>query len=359
MFKKIFEKLDLIGMPEEPYKGKTVTVMEKPKKEVAVKKEPEEVIDSKHIQADIDRTFAKVLEEFNLSVSKESKIESLKKSLESFKDINKTIYEKIDTLKSVGLVNTPSASAKLAELKEQESKVRDNIYELNRQLRHLKEVKEYTDKYAMQYVGYKFVDHKTMVEIMKKYDLVLGEAFTYAKEIPDKSLSIIKNFSEEIEKSKEVVEFIRERRINELRGSSSTTYKKHVRAKTEEDTEEFILPQPEHSLEWMSRDYKFTISKFKMIAPSSHFVLPSIKDDEQRYWGSSRDRETKYLSFMAFNESERCYYFSTSSLNDALAKREREVLDPIAVLEVAGGYIVMDAWDEEAEIPEIQNPLNN
>jgi hypothetical protein len=37
----------------------------------------------------------------------------------------------------------------------------------------------------------------------------------------------------------------------------------------------------------------------------------------------------------------------------------REVLDPIAVLEVRGGYIIMNAWEKEAEIPEIINPVLN
>ena len=68
---------------------------------------------------------------------------------------------------------------------------------------------------------------------------------------------------------------------------------------------------------------------------------------------------SKDLMIPAFVYGEdRIYRFNQEAL-DKVNKKNIEVLDPIACLEVGLGYIVMCAWDEEADIPEIQNELLN
>ena len=76
----------------------------------------EELITSKIIQADLHKSFADVLKEFDLKLSKETEVEELRKKLENFKKNNQFILDKVSKLKELNFVNTPSITKTLKEL---------------------------------------------------------------------------------------------------------------------------------------------------------------------------------------------------------------------------------------------------
>lgn len=320
--------------------------------------EPEEgvLIDSAFISADIDTTFNQVLEALEINLSKESNVEELKKKLQTFKDENKEIYDKIDDLKSIGFVNTPTAKKSLAELKMREAEINEEIEKINREIRHAQSMRDRIDKYKLEYPSYKFIDHKTMTAIMKKYTLFMGDTFLYNKEIPDEAIEIIKGFRHKIKASEQI------KRITAMdwgRGLRGATY----------NIENYTPMPPPHTsdqdaieMHYMSyqsafaRDHRtrilkeFTVSDLKMVAPLSHFDQPTIPFEDAR--------GTREEPFVVVNHKTHRLDYSVKKVNE-LAKVEREVLDPIACLEVEGGFIILHAWDKEAEIPEIKNDILN
>ena len=329
MFKNLFKNSD----------DRTVDVAER---RIGVIGKTLSSITSKDIQEDIDKTFAEVLKEFELSESKETTIESLHKQLDEFKALNKNIYNKISTMKSVGLINTPSSTRKLKELQAEENKVTMKIQELRQQIEKSDKIKELTEVYMSKFPGYKFVDRDTMFSIMKKYTLVMGEAFTYTREIPEKSVEIIGNFQSQIEESKEIVTITRE----DSSWRDTPRYELGIRAKRKYEDDRFN----DGIHYWSSREY--TISAFKMVAPENHFSIPVISVEATRY------NDAYEAPIMKLNDNNQLT-FDVRDLQAAARNAQKEVLDPIATLEVEGGYIIMDAWDKEAEIPEIKNPLLN
>lgn len=302
-----------------------------------------QIIDSAHIQKDITLTFANVLEQFNLKSTKEGEIEILKAQLEEYKEANDSIYKKIDSLKNLGFVNTPTAKTSLEKLKIKEEEFKLKISAIEKQIKLTKKIKELTDMYALKYPTFKFVDNNTMISIMKKYSLVMGEAFTYCKEIPDRALGIIESFSGEIKESKTFVGIYREYSRGYSFGRSYQIKQRGSikQLKKEECNEEYYS-------EYLTG--VFEITGLKMIAPFSHFELPN----ECEFDGRCEYFEAPIIKL---NKDTRKLEFNVDEVNEI--ERQKEVLDPIACLEVKGGYIILDAWDEEADIPEIQNPMIN
>lgn len=304
-----------------------------------VKTETEKTITSKDIKEDIHLTFAEVLEELNVQQSKEGKVDSLKAKLNSFKKENKEIYDKVEKLTRFGFTNTPSASKTLVQLENKESEINREIKNIESQIVKTKEISDLNDLYSKKYPSYKFIDRDTMISIMKKYDLVMGHTFMYAKEIPTKSLSLIDNFSSEI--------VFKEKNLVETWWRGMSSFSKNYRFENKELKKEdnFLADK-----EGKTTIKTFKYSNLKMVAPESHFEIPIVLMED----GNG------YLDVPVFkiNKETRMFEEDIKKVLE-VEKKRREVLDPIASLEVKGGYIIIDAWDKEAEIPEIKNPKTN
>lgn len=330
----------------------SVLVAEKP-----VENLKQKTITSKDIQEDIHKSFNEILKEFDLKESKETQIENYKIKLESFKEENKSIYDKIEKLKYLNLSSTPTAKDSLKKLENKEKSVKEKINKVQNEIREAKKINDLVSEYNLKYPGFKFVSDSVMIQIMHKYNLVLGEAFTYAREIPDKSLEIIGKFSHEIKSSEEILQLVETR--HGLRSSFFKFKKKPqpiiMSANTPDDSMRGFNTMHIHDPRTYNKDERvvreITISMFKMIAPESHFEIPTVE-------GINFRGEYIDLPIAKLDKQTRKFKLDVSALEKNEAKK-REVLDPIAVLEVKGGYIIMDAWDKEAEIPEIKNPILN
>lgn len=308
---------------------------------------PEPVITSKDIQKDLHISFEQVLAEFDLKESKETQIENYKASLKSFKEENKTIYNKIETLNNLGFVSTPSAQKSLKELQEKELEVNNKIKSIEAEISKTERIKELTAQYTLMYPFYKFIDEDTMIKIMHKYNLVLGEVFMYSREIPEENLEVISYFSTAIKDTEKTLQLI-ETTYAGIGGHSNYQFRdkpKPVKVKNMEGVEAMWIS----SLAYESVRQEFKVSDLKMIAPQTHFTIPTFETRDYRF-------ETVNIPVAKLNTETRKFEFSTKKLEENQAKI-REVLDPIACLEVEGGYIVLTAWDEEAMIPEIQTNM--
>lgn len=361
MFKGLLKGLTSSSQPE-------VTVMEK-EEEVKPKERPQpttppdpekspfedKVIDSAFIQKDIAATFDSVLAEFELNASKETQVEQLEQKLEGFKTQNQSVYDKIEKLKAFGFTNTPSATATLKKLEEKEANINAEKAKIQSEIDSANLLQKRIAEYKLKYPTFKFVDNDTMVSIMKKYDLWLGETSLYCKEIPDRALNIIDGFRDEIEKSTEKVEFYMDtyRGMTMHVGVNITPVVKEEK-KAKDYTEAWYLQQEAVLMSESRRsifrtDYR---TKLKMIAPASHFEVVTQKIYDERR------REYKECPMYLMNPATRRFE-PTTKMMEEIAKSNREVLDPIACLEVDGGFIILDAWDKEAEIPEIKNQILN
>jgi hypothetical protein len=307
----------------------------------------EKVITSKDIQEDLHKSFQDVLAEFGLKESKETEIESLEESLKIFRDKNKEVIDKIKVLKDLNLTSTPSVTKSLEVLIVKEREYGNEIFKIKEQIRKSENIKRLSEEYSLKYPCYKFIDDKTMFKIMEKYDLVLGEAFMYGREIPTENLSIIANFTKEIKESEKTLQLISRHFSRSVDYSFIEKPKVEIIEKTAEDLDFRFMRMSSNDTR-IEREFK--VSKFKIIAPESHFTVPT-------YETYTFDFDKKNVELLEVGK-DRKYTFSVKSLNDIEAKK-REVLDPIACLEVDGGYIVMTAWDKEAEIPEIKNTFLN
>lgn len=324
--------------------------------EVAVQKgvKNETLINSKVIKEDINLSFDKILEQFEINLSKESEIDKLKSKLDAYKNDNSKIYKKIETLKAVGLIGTPTAKKRLAQLEGDEKRINNKISDIEGNIKEATYMKNLVAEYGLKYPGYKFVPRSVMLDVMKRYDLVMGEAFTYSKEIPDDSLSVISNFKNEIATTKQTYNLTKNRwgrydfeldRIPKEPENFS-------------DIDNFWLHHENMRMvdPYISTNIAtYEMSSFKMVAPESHFSIPIMTKIEQ--YSSKNNFEEKDIPVFSLN-NDRIYEFNKEAL-EKVNKKNREVLDPIACLEVKCGYIVMCAWDEEAEIPEIKNNLLN
>jgi hypothetical protein len=322
--------------------------------EVGEVEEVKKVINSDHIQKDITLTFAKVLDEHNLTPTKLGEIEILKAKMGEYKDANSDIYQKIESLNLLGFTNTPTAKKSLKELQEKTKEFDIKIQNIQKEIDKSESIKNLTDTYLKKYPMYKFIDKDSMISIMKKYDLVLGDSFMYCKEIPDKALSIIENFSEEILESKEYnliyfcsywsdSGFYSSKYIVKKGKNLSSLLKKAEKDISNGDKLSESHPWKEHQIVGLVES-----TNLKMIAPQTHFN--EIKELE--YNGQKINFRT---SILKLDEKTRMLSIDLNEVNKELEMID--ILDPIACLKVEGGYIILDAWDEEADIPEIQNPM--
>jgi len=308
------------------------------------------IIDSKHIKKDIQESFEVILNQFDIDLSQESQIDDLKARIESYKKANKEVYRKIEDLKNLGLVNTPSVRVQLQRLEDNEKTYNLMVREIQEKISRAKYNKDLVAKHSLSYPHYKFVSRDLMIQIMKKYSLVLADACFYGREIPQENLEIIKGFQKEIKETEKTFDFIQTTSSSAF--GRSTRYDFVQRNKLEEafgDFDKFHIHIS--SRDSIDRLASFTVSNFKMVAPESHFEIPKLKLRKENW-----REETTIVEIFAvvMNPETRMFEFNNKQVEE-VNKNNREVLDPIACLEVEGGFLIMSAWDEEAEIPEIQN----
>ena len=94
------------------------------------------------------------------------------------------------------------------------------------------------------------------------------------------------------------------------------------------------------------KEVNYVQSNLKIIAPKDHYSIQMIKSG------------SRLIPLFKIDEETRNIIINTEALEEEI-KNNQKVLDPILALEVEGGYIILHAWDEEAYIPEIQNPNFN
>ena len=265
------------------------------------------------------------------------KIQELNSKIESFKELNKDVYSKIEKLKSLGLVNTPSSVYVSHELSGELKNYNNEIYNLKEEINKLKRLNNLIQKYKLEYPSYKFIDKDTFIKILKKYNLVLGASSLYANEIPENVLDNILKFKHKIQTigSKYIYKISRfrgeiEYRITDIE-ISITKYNHH---------DDF------------NKLFQYERSNLLIAAPINHFVNPLIEVQQV----SSRGYTHHEVSPLMINPTTRelvidLHFFKT--LNEKNKEMFMKINDPIACLEVEDGYIIIDAWEKEAEIPEI------
>ena len=326
------------------FKTKNVNVVVE---ESNILQKEEKIITSKDIQEDLYKSFEDVIKDFGLKESKETEIIKLQSKLDNFKTENIEVYNKIETLQNLGLTSTPSVVKSLQTLKDREAKINAEVETINKEIQEAETLKNLISEYSLKYPFYKFIDEKTMFNIMEKYDLVLGDAFMYGREIPNDNLQIINYFTSEIKDSEEIMQL-----IGEYFSMGNTHYcfskKEKVVVDKSFNEQDYYLQMSFNHKKTVVEEFK--VSKFKIVAPETHFIIPTHETVDFR--GVHKDVPILSLG------SDRKYKFDLRELEKIEAKK-REVLDPIACLEVEGGYIIMTAWDKEAEIPEIKNNMLN
>ena len=341
MFTKIFGK-----------KSNTAIAQVQTTEEVTDKKV---IIDSKHIQKDIYTTLDTLLFEVGVNYTRESEIETLKKNLIEFRSENSILYEKIILLKDLGFTSTPATIKQKAELEAREEAVKHEIFALEVQIRYFEKMNRLTKEYFLKYPSFKFVPTKIMDEILKKYNLFLGDTCFYGKEIPMDALEIAKGFISEINESKV--------KYNITKKSYSQWASVDYRVEKEVPKSNLDNSHTYAQAMWLSdhrssfhqeREYTsiletFEISNLKIVAPMSHFTIPNIIFEE---------RNTPSVNVPVVKITDRNHLqICVDKLNAKAIEAAKKIaaLDPILMLEVPEGYIILKAWDEEADIIEIQN----
>lgn len=171
-------------------------------------KKEERIINSEVIQKEFEAELHELMNKISINVESDSEIESLYEEVKNFNLDNLDLKEKIEKLKSLGLVNTPSVKIKEKELQEAIEEKQNLISEKKKEIEFLKSEKEMIKHYNLKYSSYKYIPKREFLNILEKYNLVMGEAFMYAKEIPDRAVNIISNFKQEIEDSEVVVKIV-------------------------------------------------------------------------------------------------------------------------------------------------------
>lgn len=249
-------------------------------------------ITSKDIQSEMERKLDFVLSNNNINLIEEK--------VKSFEDNNKHITTKGKRLSSLGFNNTPS-SVKAQNIEIEKS---TKIQEISATKKEI----ELTNKYAIEYPGYKFVPERIFNQVCEQYDLYTSEPRRYIKEIPEKNLSEIENFVKDKEQMYEIrcsYAFSRETYLildNLTEEKAQKEYDTIINSGYTHDTSYFV--EKKQNLE--------------ITAPINHFDL--------------KDTEIRGRRISA-----------------------KKVEDPIVSYLVDGGRIIVSVWDKEAEIPEIKN----
>lgn len=281
-----------------------------------------EVITSHTIKMDMNSSLERLLEEVGIIHNSETRIKDYEDKIAAYKAENDRLIKKAEDLEKFGFINTPTPKNK-AIIDAEIAEVNKKIEALKFEIREKKWLEQTVAKYALEYPTFKFIPSSTMVEIMKKYNLTLGETCMYSKEIPSIALDILNGFKNKIKQEK----FFIDSRI--VRGQLT-----------------YFSVRPSESVLGVDKQSNYIKSNLKIIAPESHFTNWIIESNGIQ------------IPTFIVNEETREYEINMAKLN-AEVKKNTEVLDPILCLEVEEGYIVLHAWDEEAYIPEIRNTILN
>jgi hypothetical protein len=281
-----------------------------------------EVITSHTIKMDMNSSLEKLLKEVGIVQNSETRIKDYQDKIAAYKAENEKLIKKAEDLKRFGFVNTPTPKNK-AIIDDRIAEVDKKIETLKFEIREKKWLEQTVAKYAIEYPTFKFIPTDTMIEIMKKYDLTLGETCMYSKEIPSIALDILNGFKSKIKQEKYFIDS----RI--VRGQLT-----------------YFSVRSSESVLGTEKQTNYIKSNLKIIAPESHFTNWIIESNGIQ------------IPTFVVNEDTREYEINMAKLN-AEVKKNTEVLDPILCLEVDEGYIVLHAWDEEAYIPEIKNTILN
>lgn len=338
-----------------PIEKEKETTTEKVVAQKVIKEVPK--ITFEEIQSNIKEELVKVGEKIDNINAEDLKIQKLKQELESFKSDNKNIYDKIEALKSVGLVNTPSSKKLLEELRIRETFINDKIYEIRIQIQKLENIQEATKKYELQYPSFKFIDTETFTNILKKYNLVLGDSALYCKEIPDNVLTNIVKFKNQINAGKKHMHLIKRR----------TSHRSSIRLEESyfvaTSDKEYYNRNDEHNHPYITHYdtsvYSYCKTNLVIAAPINHFKNETI-NVEKRDKSGFRDNIT--LNLFTVDNNTREFIIDEKALNNIAQsnnKIARQMDDPIACLRVEEGFIIIDAWEKEALIPELNRESLN
>jgi hypothetical protein len=278
----------------------------------------------------MNSSLERLLKEVGIVQNSETKIKDLEIKIGTYVAENARLLQKAQDLDSFGFINTPTLKNK-EKIDAQIDIINAEIKALKDEITNKKTLEETIAKYAIEYPSFKFIPRKTMIDVMKKYDLVLGETCVYSKEIPNLALDILNGFRKKI---KQENYFIDARFSNPRFGSDTGPILTYFSVRKSE------------SVLGSEKKVNYIKSNLKIIAPESHFENRMIQSGNIT------------IPTFVMNEDTREYEINLAKLNE-LVRANTEVLDPILCLEVDEGYIVLHAWDEEAHIPEIKNTLLN
>lgn len=286
------------------------------------------------IVSEIDRTLSKYQE---LDI-RNQKVQELKNKIESYKKDNQIIYEKIESLESVGLINTPTSNL-LSKLDDDEYEIKLKIKEAEAEIERITTIDSLTKEYSLKYPTFKFIDTETFTKILLKYDLVLGEAEHYSKEIPDKVLLNILKFKDQINEGSKTL-FLVETRYGSRGNHNWYEVKTHI--------------PPNDDLYIYRSVYSHKQTNLVFAAPEDHFSC-NTRLGVPKYTNKGNQTSVT-VSPMYVNPNTRVFEINLNFFQD-LAEHNNKIIrkleDPMACLRVPGGFIIIDAWDKEANIPEI------
>ncbi len=353
MFGLLFERkrdaIDLLPPPKEVVEEVLVkeiveeSILTKP----IIKKESP-IIDSKYIQGEMDKEISSSTRDIQSRLKKD--IENLELKRKQFLKDNESIIEKSRKLDDLGFVQSPTLNLRKKELDTETKNIEKNIKTISDKVKKNKQIIQHHNEYAIKYPSYKFIDKDSMVKVMKQYGLILGDVCMYAKEVPERALDIICRFEKEIKES-ETYKFIvcvykgirlsvSLMRYETFSYNSKKELERFLKEKTDKHMKEFKDGYMDTLIEGQHK-----VSKLKIVAPKSHFNVHTVRIDGENIPVADID-ENNFLNI------------DVKKANKVL-KNKRKVLDPIACLKVEGGFIILDAWDKEAEIPEVKNEILN
>lgn len=184
--------------------------------------------------------------------------------------------------------------------------------ENNRTLRkaQLTERLEKEEAYAMQYPGFRFVSADVMNDVCTKYGLVIGEVYRFTGEVPSWALDVIE-------------------RSGLVQSGFIVYYRDWMRAINRRVSWHQSKEQAEEKLKELATNRLVPEVLHIGAAPKNELLIAAPK------------------KMMRVNADEEVR-------NHRIVKR-----DPIVMIEVPGGFVVLAAWDEEGRDPRILNASNN
>ena len=278
---------------------------------------------STDVKNDLNTTFKGVLDELENIENKASEIKSLEEALETFNKENSTIKGRIENLERLGFENTPSVTTLKTKLKAKEELIKSEIGSIERRIEKVNHIEECRAECALKFPGLKFIDFDTMVAVMKKYKIYAGDISLYNKEVPQHAIESIEKVYDKYVKPSERATYL----------VIDTRY----RADIDFNSKPVNFGN--------CKNYPLKSSDLKIVAPIGHFKL-------------TVDTTIGRLPVYKISDNNFIVPQSSKTLKKWIVENIPSD-DPILILGVRGGFVILDAWDEEAKIPEIYNPKMN